>query len=85
MPRLSRRNAIRGLAVLGAAAVASRPADADDAPLAIKGYDPVAYFTDGKPVLGHCHVNSCRTMGITCGCFASIMNHAERMSPAARC
>jgi len=24
----------------------------DTAPLAIKGYDPVAYFTDGKPTLG---------------------------------
>lgn len=28
------------------------PATARDVPLAIKGYDPVAYFTDGKPVLG---------------------------------
>ena len=28
------------------------PSAATDAPLAIKGYDPVAYFTDGKPTRG---------------------------------
>jgi hypothetical protein len=28
------------------------PAVAQEVPLAIKGYDPVAYFTDGKPVRG---------------------------------
>jgi hypothetical protein len=52
---LSRRAAIAGLAVLfGGAAIsaASRTAAAVDVPLAIKGYDPVAYFTDGKPVRG---------------------------------
>lgn len=52
---LSRRGAISGLAVLlGGAAVATtwRPAAAEDIPLAIKGYDPIAYFTDGKPVRG---------------------------------
>jgi hypothetical protein len=27
-------------------------ADAQEAPLAIKGYDPVAYFIDGKPARG---------------------------------
>jgi hypothetical protein len=51
---LSRRNAIRGLAFLGggyALATTSR-AGAEEVPLAIKGYDPVAYFTDGKPVRG---------------------------------
>ena len=48
----SRRDAIRDLIVLAAAAVVSRPADAEDAPLAIKGYDPVAYFTDGRPAHG---------------------------------
>src|SRR4051794_24194707 len=51
---LSRRNAIRCLASLGggyALATASR-AIAEEVPLAIKGYDPVAYFTDGKPVRG---------------------------------
>ena len=44
-----------GLAVLlGGAAItaAFRTAAAEDTPLAIKGYDPVAYFTDGKPVRG---------------------------------
>lgn len=44
-----------GLAVLfvGATiAAASRTAAAEDIPLAIKGYDPVAYFTDGKPMRG---------------------------------
>ena len=52
---LSRRHAMSGLAVLivGAAiAPGWRPAAAEDIPLAIKGYDPVAYFTDGKPVHG---------------------------------
>ena len=31
---------------------ASRCVAAEDVPLAIKGYDPVAYFTDGKPARG---------------------------------
>ena len=31
---------------------ASRCVAAEDVPLAIKGYDPVAYFTDGKPTHG---------------------------------
>ena len=52
MLRLSRRNAIRSLIVFGASAAAPGPSGAEDAPLAIKGYDPVAYFTDGKPALG---------------------------------
>jgi hypothetical protein len=51
---LYRRNA---LLLAAAAAVLpliglTSPADAQDVPLAIKGYDPVAYFTDGKPVQG---------------------------------
>jgi hypothetical protein len=52
---LSRRGAMSGLALLlaGPALAASRQAaTADEVPLAIKGYDPVAYFTDGKPVPG---------------------------------
>jgi hypothetical protein len=49
---LSRRNVMRGPIVLGAAAMAARSARSEDAPLAIKGYDPVAYFTDGKPAHG---------------------------------
>jgi hypothetical protein len=38
---------LAGLLLLGA-----NPARSDDARLAISGYDPVAYFTDGKPVAG---------------------------------
>jgi len=51
---LSRRSAVR----LGALVVASSLATsipslaAEQAPLAIKGYDPVAYFVDGIPALG---------------------------------
>ena len=55
MRRVSRRYAINGLAMLAAtAAVAavSRRAVAEDLPLAIQGYDPVAYFADGRPVRG---------------------------------
>jgi hypothetical protein len=53
MPSLSRRNAIRVLVLLGAAsATASWSVAAEEVPLAIKGYDPVAYFTDGKPTHG---------------------------------
>ena len=51
---LSRRNALT-LAALVAAypmAAAIRPASAQGLPLAIKGYDPVAYFTVGRPVPG---------------------------------
>jgi len=54
MHDLSRRNAV-GLALLAAAApfAASLPSiAADRVPLAIKGYDPVAYFTTGSPMLG---------------------------------
>ena len=51
---LSRRNALTGAALLAAypMATAIRPAVAEGHPLAIKGYDPVAYFTVGKPVPG---------------------------------
>src|SRR5258705_495003 len=55
MHGFSRRNAIRGVAVLAAGAAlaaASRPMAAEPAALAIKGYDPVAYFVDGRPVRG---------------------------------
>jgi len=50
---LSRRTAL--LAVLIAALPLATPmqsAVAQDVPLAIKGYDPVAYFTDARPTLG---------------------------------
>jgi hypothetical protein len=52
----SRRAALRGLALFlaAAAALAAAPRGmaAETAALAIKGYDPVAYFTDGKPTPG---------------------------------
>jgi hypothetical protein len=46
---------MRGLVLLVAGstfATASRSRAAEKVPLAIKGYDPVAYFTVGHPVLG---------------------------------
>ena len=55
MRRLVRRNAILGLGLLGGGfllATTPRPIAAADVPLAIKGYDPVAYFSEGKPVRG---------------------------------
>jgi hypothetical protein len=55
MRSLSRRDAIRGIALLAAVsmlAVPRRSIAAEKAPLAIKGFDPVAYFTDGRPVRG---------------------------------
>jgi hypothetical protein len=55
MQSFSRRNAIRGFILLVAGspfAAASRSNAAEKAPLAIKGYDPVAYFTDGRPKRG---------------------------------
>ena len=46
-----RRSILQGLALSTVAA--AMPALAQDAaPLALKGYDPVAYFTDGKPTPG---------------------------------
>jgi hypothetical protein len=51
---LSRRNALTVAALLATypMAIAIPPALAQGPPLAIKGYDPVAYFTVGKPVRG---------------------------------
>ena len=54
--RFSRRDAIRGgaaalIAVTGFA-VPCRSFAGEGTPLAIKGYDPVAYFTDGEPTPG---------------------------------
>jgi YHS domain-containing protein len=54
MVNLSRRNAVCLVSLAAAASIAGAlpsPA-AEKTPLAIKGYDPVAYFTDGKPVPG---------------------------------
>jgi hypothetical protein len=53
MNNLSRRNAFRLVLLVAALPlVTSVPAVATDAPLAIQGYDPVAYFTDGRPTPG---------------------------------
>jgi hypothetical protein len=51
---LNRRNACLLTAVGAALPLVglSCPANAQEVPLAIKGYDPVAYFTDSKPVQG---------------------------------
>ena len=53
MRNLSRRHAI-GLVLLAAAAPCAGPLPslAAEVPLAIKGYDPVAYFTLGSPTPG---------------------------------
>ncbi len=55
MPDVSRRNLMNGLVLLVASwtlATASQSLAAAQAPLALKGYDPVAYFTAGHPVRG---------------------------------
>lgn len=53
MQGFSRRNAIGGLVLLAAGSTfATRSIAADQLPLAIKGYDPVAYFTAGSPIRG---------------------------------
>lgn len=51
---LSRRTAVRLVALVAASLFAAEipSASAQGAPLAIKGYDPVAYFTAGKPTRG---------------------------------
>ena len=55
MNRPSRRTIVRSLVLLAAAspfAFARRAIAAEKSPLAIKGYDPIAYFTAGKPMRG---------------------------------
>lgn len=54
MHSFSRRDVISGFALLAASCLfATRShAIAEGVPLAIKGYDPVAYFTLGKPTRG---------------------------------
>ena len=54
MHNVSRRNAVRVvLAAVAALFATSMPSFATEpAPLAIKGYDPVAYFTIGRPTRG---------------------------------
>jgi enamine deaminase RidA (YjgF/YER057c/UK114 family) len=41
-----------GGALLGLLSIVGAPAQADEPRLSISGYDPVAYFTDGRPVQG---------------------------------
>ena len=55
MHRPSRRSAIRSLVFLSAGCLSSTAPwsiAADAVPLAIKGYDPIAYFAFGKPTRG---------------------------------
>lgn len=55
MQRFSRRTVVRGIGLLitgSVFATGSRSISARDLPLAIKGYDPVAYFTMGKAEQG---------------------------------
>jgi YHS domain-containing protein len=54
MSKLSRRSTfhLAALAAVTVLATGTRLAVAADVPLAIKGYDPVAYFTLGKPTKG---------------------------------
>jgi YHS domain-containing protein len=50
---LQRRTAFKVLAAVGVFQLLTRKTlRSEEVPLAIKGYDPVAYFTDGKPVEG---------------------------------
>jgi YHS domain-containing protein len=50
---LHRRTAFKVLAAVGVFQLLTRkPLRSEEVPLAIKGYDPVAYFTDGKPIKG---------------------------------
>jgi hypothetical protein len=54
MNRVVRRAAVRNLVLVALFPLAGAPPSlaADPAPLAIKGYDPVAYFTVGKAMPG---------------------------------
>jgi len=54
MHNLSRRNAVRLVLLVAASSFATSipSVAAESIPLAIKGYDPVAYFTVGSPVRG---------------------------------
>jgi YHS domain-containing protein len=55
MPELSRRSVLIALPVLGAIAAHGAPLAAEAAPekrVALSGYDPVAYFTEGHPEKG---------------------------------
>jgi YHS domain-containing protein len=49
---VTRRIALQITAFAAILLAANRPLLAETAPLALKGYDPVAYFTDAKPTPG---------------------------------
>lgn len=49
---LSRRTAVGLIATIAASPLLASSVHAEDPILAIKGYDPVAYFTDGRPMRG---------------------------------
>jgi len=49
---VTRRTALQITAFAAILLAANRPLIAETAPLALKGYDPVAYFTDAKPTPG---------------------------------
>ena len=49
---VTRRTALQITAFAAILLTANRPLLAETAPLALKGYDPVAYFTDAKPTPG---------------------------------
>jgi YHS domain-containing protein len=50
--RLGRRAAVGLIGLMAAFPFAASAAGPQDVALAIKGYDPVAYFTNGRPVRG---------------------------------
>lgn len=50
--RLSRRTALGLITIMASSPLLASSVRAQDVVLAIKGYDPVAYFTDGHPVRG---------------------------------
>ena len=52
MHNLSRRSAFRLVLLVAAFPLVTSTIVPPDTPLAIQGYDPVAYFTDGKPTRG---------------------------------
>jgi YHS domain-containing protein len=49
---------ILALALLSLACIAQAQNNVDPSGLALKGYDPVAYFTEGKPVPGKAEFNA---------------------------
>ena len=52
MHNLSRRSAFHLVLLVTAFPLVTSASAGPDTPLAIQGYDPVAYFTDGKPTRG---------------------------------